>query len=145
MRSQSLCKGCGCEISFVLRNSYVTNGGVGLWCKTCVSRKSKKSARLSKYGLDDNGYNDLLASQIGVCKICEKPPGSRDLCVDHDHGTGAIRGLLCSKCNSAIGLLAEDERVMRNAIRYLRENCGVDEWYKDGTVDEGYDLEFNEV
>ena len=50
--------------------------------------------------LDD--YEALLAAQGGGCALCGNPPKTRRLDVDHDHRTGQIRGLLCSRCNQAI-------------------------------------------
>lgn len=43
----------------------------------------------------------------------------KKLCVDHCHETGEVRGLLCSKCNTAIGMFQEDINVMYRAIEYL--------------------------
>lgn len=63
----------------------------------------------------------MLQDQGGVCAICLGPPSAFDCyCVDHDHVTGKIRGLLCSKCNSAIGLLQDDPNVVDRAAIYLR-------------------------
>jgi hypothetical protein len=70
-------------------------------------------------------YDTAVAVVGGVCEICKNPPsGSRNgiplsLCVDHDHATGAVRGLLCSNCNSAIGLLKDDPERIRRAAAYL--------------------------
>lgn len=50
------------------------------------------------YGIDLGIYNDLVRRANGVCEICGKKP-NRTLCVDHDHRTGLIRGLLCGYCN----------------------------------------------
>jgi hypothetical protein len=69
----------------------------------------------------------MLADQGNVCAICKKPESSVDhrtkkiryLAVDHDHGTMQIRGLLCSRCNTAVGLFNEDIEVMKNAIKYV--------------------------
>lgn len=60
----------------------------------------------------------LLLTQCGKCAICGYDLNGR-MHVDHDHRTGEIRGLLCSNCNTGIGLLREDARVLQNALDYL--------------------------
>lgn len=50
-----------------------------------------------------------------ICKESLENP-----CIDHDHSTDFVRGLLCNNCNSAIGLLKEDMNIINNAIKYLR-------------------------
>jgi hypothetical protein len=66
-------------------------------------------------------YEQLFSKQGGVCCICKRPPpANRNLCVDHDHGTGAVRGLLCVPCNSGIGKLKDDVVLLERAIEYLR-------------------------
>jgi hypothetical protein len=74
----------------------------------------------SLYGLEPEDYRALFESQHGACAICGKPetPGSR-LHVDHDHTTGAVRGLLCNHCNVLIGMAGEDPATLRKAIAYL--------------------------
>lgn len=79
------------------------------------------------YGLSVAEYNALLREQGGVCAVCGKgEPNAHGrtgkqfrLAVDHCHETGAVRGLLCQKCNRAIGLLGDDPTLMRKAISYL--------------------------
>lgn len=79
------------------------------------------------YNLSWNEYTTLLKNQENACAICYKPLKLHkgiDLpidvaCVDHCHTTGRIRGLLCSHCNSAIGLLKEDKRVLKRIVKYL--------------------------
>ena len=64
----------------------------------------RKSHLKRKYGLTLEEYDAMLAAQGGVCAICRQPrPEERTLHVDHDHATGAIRGLLCFTCNNALG------------------------------------------
>ena len=114
----------------MLRNSYLDRyGSVGSLCKPCTSRRAKKTYRSKKYGLDDEAFAEILDRQLGGCAICSEPHrpdvARGSLCVDHDHKTGAVRGLLCGRCNVAIGMLAEDEKRLYSAIRYLRENCGL--------------------
>lgn len=80
---------------------------------------------LRKYGLSLEGYEALLAEQGGVCAICKLPETSerlnkvRRLCIDHDHETGAIRGLLCNRCNRVIGLMDDDPVILGEAMDYL--------------------------
>ncbi len=50
-------------------------------------------------------YETLLAAQDGVCALCRRPPRTRRLDRDHDHRTGNYRGLLCARCNRALGLV----------------------------------------
>jgi len=73
--------------------------------------------KLKKYGISVEFYQDQLEQQQGNCKICSEkmiPPN-----VDHDHKTGTVRGLLCSRCNTAIGLLRESKSNLINALAYL--------------------------
>lgn len=55
---------------------------------------------------------------IGItsCLICSS---TERLCIDHDHSTGEIRGILCSKCNSGLGLFKDNKILLQNAINYL--------------------------
>ena len=71
------------------------------------------------YGLSREDYADLMESQSGCCAICFEE--SNALCVDHDHDTQAVRGLLCSQCNSGIGLLKDSISNLANAIIYLTQ------------------------
>lgn len=57
------------------------------------------------YGLDREAYQALLAKQGGACAICHTPPNGRVLDVDHDHITNIVRGLLCRRCNLAVGYI----------------------------------------
>ena len=71
------------------------------------------------FGITAGQYGALFAAQGGVCAICGRPPVGKRLAVDHNHETGAVRGLLCSNCNRALGLLQDDESVVASAARYL--------------------------
>lgn len=75
-----------------------------------------------KYGITGTAYAEILQAQDGRCAICRTDdPGARSFHVDHDHETDIVRGLLCSRCNTALGLLREDTTVMAAAIAYLEE------------------------
>lgn len=76
------------------------------------------------YGITIEEYEDKLEKQKGVCAICTQPETrktQRRLCVDHDHATGKIRDLLCQRCNSVIGYMKEDVKLLENAIAYLKK------------------------
>lgn len=73
------------------------------------------------YGLDIVKYNDLFTKQQGCCAICFRHQSEfkYTLCVDHDHKTNQVRGLLCNPCNQAIGLLQDSPVITDNATVYL--------------------------
>ena len=72
------------------------------------------------YGITQEDYNLLLEKQDGKCAICKRPPKEgKILCVDHCHGTGKVRGLLCHGCNTAIGKLGGIDG-LEAALDYLR-------------------------
>lgn len=87
--------------------------------------KNKKISASSKlkvsYGITLKDYETLEKSQNGVCKICQKPEKGKRLAVDHCHETGKIRGLLCQKCNRALGMFHDDPQLLKKAIKYLKE------------------------
>ena len=83
------------------------------------------------YGLTREKYDEMFRNQGGVCAICKQEPtgtgpGTANLHVDHDHKTNEIRGLLCNKCNHAIGLLNEDQVIFLSAYDYLSRTT----WYR---------------
>lgn len=85
------------------------------------SVSDRKSYLKRKYGITPEHYDELLAAQGGVCAICGREPRPDiSLHVDHDHGTGDIRGLLCFCCNNALGDFEDDYERLAAAVRYLR-------------------------
>ena len=84
-----------------------------------VKRAERSSYLKRKYGITLDEYDAMLARQGGGCGICGSTPSGRiSLHVDHDHGTGRIRGLLCFVCNSSLGEL-DDPDLLRAALRYV--------------------------
>jgi DNA-directed RNA polymerase subunit RPC12/RpoP len=64
-----------------------------------------------KYGIDLKQYEEMLLDQNGLCAICDRPPPNsykKRLSVDHNHETGEVRGLLCTRCNSMLGWLEKN-------------------------------------
>lgn len=82
------------------------------------------------YGITVEQYLEMHDKQGGVCAVCGCAESSVDprtkrvrrLAVDHCHDTGKIRGLLCSSCNTAIGQMKDDVRILSSAISYLQKH-----------------------
>lgn len=73
-----------------------------------------------EYGLEPEEYLEILEKQKGVCAICKTKKD--ELCVDHDHVTGKVRGMLCKNCNVGLGHFQDNIDLMKVAIKYLRKN-----------------------
>jgi hypothetical protein len=75
------------------------------------------------YGITLADYQRMLDEQGGVCAVCAEPPadtkGPWKLHVDHDHATGAVRSLLCTKCNTGLGAFRDRPELLERAIAYL--------------------------
>ena len=84
-------------------------------------REQNYRRRLQKqFGLDPHEYHAILASQKGVCAICLKEP-KETFNVDHCHRLGKVRGLLCRKCNLALGHFEDDLASVFRAAAYLMQ------------------------
>jgi hypothetical protein len=82
------------------------------------NREWQRRKRYQKvYGMSVADYDAMLQRQRGVCAICGK--SNQALCVDHCHACGKVRGLLCAKCNSALGFCNDDPAHLLAAISYL--------------------------
>jgi hypothetical protein len=93
--------------------------------KSPNQKDNVRKAQLKKlYNTTPGRYDELFEKQQGVCAICsESEKGSRDyLCIDHDHNTGFIRGLLCHDCNIGIGKLKDNIELLKSAIWYLEKS-----------------------
>lgn len=95
--------------------------------KVCLIRRKARWKRLGIL-LEVKDYNELLVQQNGLCAICEESPKGRKLAVDHNHKTGQVRGLLCSRCNIGLGwleLMDEDFNWARR-IQAYRESSKIE-------------------
>jgi hypothetical protein len=93
-------------------------------CKKCNTEYMCRKHRVNKYGVSPEMYASMLEAHDHKCAICGKPNSSaprKQLCVDHCHSTGLIRGLLCGPCNSAIGFLMDRADLADKAAEYLRK------------------------
>ena len=86
-------------------------------------KKEHRRRRLieKKYGLSYKDWEGLWYSQDGRCAICDKfIDDLKDICIDHNHKTGEIRGLLCKECNLGIGCFLDDPELTKLATEYLK-------------------------
>lgn len=89
-------------------------------CKPCTSEMSHEARLERTFGITPKEYYEILDAQGGACAICRTVPKRKRLAVDHDHKTGAIRGLLCTQCNHhVLGGAKEDIEILRSAVSYL--------------------------
>lgn len=94
-------------------------------CQACAEKQTWGKIK-HKYNITTEEWCRLLVNQGGVCALCREPgdvPGrgksSETLVVDHDHKTGKIRGILHSRCNTGIGALRDDPRLLKAGALYL--------------------------
>lgn len=96
------------------RTSVVQRGNSGLHRKRHLKRA---------YGWTPEKYESEFIKQNGLCAMCGKPPDDTDLkkilMVDHDHETGAPRGLIHGRCNAVLGYAKDDPATLLSALRYL--------------------------
>lgn len=77
-----------------------------------------------KYSLSPEEYKMVFNQQLGSCAICKTLQNNlkKPLFVDHNHQTAKIRGLLCTRCNSALGFVNENPNILLSMIKYLYEH-----------------------
>ncbi|OGM55889.1 hypothetical protein A3F62_01545 [Candidatus Woesebacteria bacterium RIFCSPHIGHO2_12_FULL_44_11] len=83
-------------------------------------QKELDRIRFNKYGVTGNEFRAILKRQENKCPICNRSI-AKNLSVDHDHKTGKIRGLICNKCNLAIGNADDLSDRLRALAQYLDE------------------------
>ena len=125
-------------------NRYVSSSGrvTCLTCRNAHSRqyyfsnhkkcldKARGQSRLKRFGMTAEMYNQMVTAQDGLCALCKRPEKDtspsgkvKALAVDHNHLTGEVRGLLCKRCNCALGMLDDNPELFELAIAYLGKAC----------------------
>lgn len=85
-----------------------------------VKARERATYLKRKFGITLATYDEMLQVQGGVCAICGRPPREDiSLHVDHEHGTGRVRGLLCFRCNNALGDFDDDPALLLRAVEYV--------------------------
>jgi hypothetical protein len=134
MKQCSKCKKEKEERHFYKRSNRPS--GLTSSCKECVNSYPKNRIKnymrnydLKKsYNITVEDYDRMFQSQNGCCAICGKHKSElkmkikNNLCIDHCHETGIIRGLLCDKCNRGIGLLEDSLKNIKSAVIYLEKS-----------------------
>ncbi len=91
------------------------------FCKEC----SRLRYIFKTYQLTKDDYDTMLKAQNYQCYICKSTDSNsklfRNLCVDHNHDTNQIRGLLCDSCNRGLGYFKENISNLEGAISYLKK------------------------
>lgn len=88
-------------------------------------KQSNRRSVLREHGISSHTYDAMLVAQEGRCAICRRTPkqvycrGDK-LSVDHCHATGHLRGLLCTKCNAALGALDDNVDSLQAAVGYIQ-------------------------
>lgn len=103
-------------------------------CRQCekelraeTADQRRRNRIIKTYGVDPDWFDRTFQAQSGRCAICrEKLTQQGGMAVDHNHDTGAVRGLLCSLCNSGLGMFRDRPRLLTAAAKYLRRAEGGD-------------------
>ena len=131
-----VCTSCGVEKDineFYLRGGSYSPNSRKSKCKTCdierVRKRHQENPERTKnndlkrlYGITLNEYNQMLANQNHKCITCgTTEPGGKHgkFMVDHSHITGKVRGLLCKRCNIALGEVGDNIDTLQKMIQYL--------------------------
>lgn len=99
------------------------------YCRKCDAIRRRDNHLRAEYGINLRNLRDLLRDCANTCPICRT--GIADLGrsgeaahVDHCHETGKLRGVLCSKCNRALGLMGDSVDNLKRAVQYLKRHNG---------------------
>lgn len=120
--------------------------GKSIYCSNCISkinklRRSKPEYKVkrrknshkyiranrewrlkNKYGMTLSQFDSMFELQGRVCALCKSDKSdNKNFVVDHCHKTGRVRGILCSYCNRALGMLRDDVTILKKAIEYIGE------------------------
>ena len=88
-----------------------------------IKNTEKRWRRIERlYGVTKIVFFEMLANQNSKCAICFKHISVVDCHIDHCHNKNFVRGLLCQKCNQAIGLFKDNVETMLSAIKYIEDS-----------------------
>jgi hypothetical protein len=131
-----------CKVSKKVTDFYKDTrrkNGITSWCRECwkiqeairrekLGPKGRKNRKLKNlYGINIEQYQAMLKEQSNLCAVCgnkesmvnSKSNKVQKLCVDHNHTTGKVRGLLCTACNKGLGMLKDNPDIVLSGYNYL--------------------------
>jgi len=136
----SHCKQCAAKkhAKYYKQNKKKIKEGARVWYKNNIEKARKRNREYNRkhyhrdywkhhlkkhYNITPDGYNELFNKQCGCCAICKTHQSEIDrrLCVDHDHETGRVRGLLCYSCNTILGVARDNSDLLLSAVEYLED------------------------
>ena len=89
-------------------------------CRKCRSEERHEQRLHKQYNITPAEVAQRLEQQAHACAICQDPfEASEQPMVDHDHVTGKVRGLLCHHCNTGIGMMRDNPKLLYRAARYI--------------------------
>jgi hypothetical protein len=129
---------CSCCQQWLPSSAYSKNkqqtSGLHYECRACNKARVRGYNIKTKYGIEASSVEVMLEEQNHKCDICFKPIEislNRDksnyatrACVDHDHETNKVRGILCVLCNMGLGKFKDDISSLKRAIEYLKKHNG---------------------
>ena len=83
--------------------------------------KNLSDKRYKKYGITQEEYLRIVRLQEYKCAVCFKED-KINLSVDHNHKTGKLRGIICNRCNMALGNVGDSPQVLRSLANYLEKH-----------------------
>lgn len=131
-------KCCSCKLDKSLDEYYqrkitpkTAKSGLTARCKVCLRAEASEHAKTKKYNLKPGDYEKMVVNQGGLCGICKSDdpsggnPRVKRFAIDHDHLTNIKRGLLCNRCNRALGMFQDNVELLKKAIVWLEKDFGV--------------------
>jgi len=132
-----VCRSCGIDKQLSeFSKEKKKKDGLKIYCKPCerarfklwreanieeILLKDRIKHYIRKYGLSKEKALELVQDRNGTCEICQD---HKPLVVDHHHETGAVRGMICSACNSMLGYSRENPDFLMSCIKYLEKYHG---------------------
>lgn len=124
-----ICKKCEIAKEVSEFHSFMGNKkGIASYCKPCMTIYSrehkikhygtyKNASLVIRYGISEEDFENIKSRQNGRCAICHR--SNTRLCVDHCHSSKKVRGLLCCRCNTILGIWKDSPDAAMRAYRYL--------------------------
>lgn len=122
-KGRGVCRECTSERNraYGIANRERRNARLREWRRKNPEAARAKDVRarlMRKYGLTPAEVEEMRLSQGGRCLLCDS--AARELVVDHDHDTGAVRGMLCRSCNTIVGQVEMSPLIVERLVEYLR-------------------------